>query len=104
MSLARGAMVQLQVVHALVMRETRTRFGAQQLGYLWALLEPLLWISTFLIAYSVMHRKVPFGMDALGFLATGVLPYQVFANNVGKIGEAINGNRGLLFYPHVKPL
>jgi len=34
----RGLVVQGEVIHALILRETRTRFGAYQLGYLWALL------------------------------------------------------------------
>lgn len=104
MSLARGAFIQLQVVHALVLRETRTRFGDHQLGYLWAVLEPLMWVGTFWGLYEVTGHPVPHGMDTLAFLATGVLTYELFANNVSRIGEAINGNKPLLFYPQVQPI
>jgi capsular polysaccharide transport system permease protein len=104
MSLARGAFVQLQVVHALVLRETRTRFGEHQLGYLWAVLEPLIWVGTFWGLYEVTNHPVPYGMDTLAFLTTGVLTYELFAKNVSRIGEAINGNKPLLFYPQVQPI
>lgn len=103
-SLAHGLVVQLQVIYALVLRETRTRFGTHQLGYLWALFEPLLWIATFVGLYQLGNRQPPAGMDVIGFLATGVLTYQLFSKTAGKVGEAVNGNRPLLFYPQVQPL
>lgn len=104
MSLARGAIVQLEVVHALVLRETRTRFGAHQLGYAWAVIEPLLWIATFAVLYIIGRRQVPHDMPVIPFLATGVLTYQMFSKTASKSAEAINGNRALLFYPQVQPL
>lgn len=104
MSLARGAFVQYQVIRALVLRETRTRFGEHQLGYLWAVLEPLMWILTFWAAYELAETAPVHGMDTLSFLSTGILTYELFANNVSRIGEAINGNRPLLFYPQVQPI
>lgn len=104
MSLARGAFIQLQVVHALVLRETRTKFGEHQLGYLWAVLEPVFWIGTFWGMYVVIGRPVSPGLDDAGFLTTGILTYELFANNVSRIGEAINGNKPLLFYPQVQPI
>jgi len=36
---------QCRVIHALIIRETRTRFGDSKLGYGWALLEPILHIT-----------------------------------------------------------
>jgi capsular polysaccharide transport system permease protein len=104
MSLARGALVQFQVVHALVLRETRTRFGANQLGYLWAVLEPLMWVGTFWATYVLANRKVPADMGVVAFLGTGIVTYSMFQNTAVRSGEAINGNRGLLFYPQVQPL
>lgn len=104
MSLARGALVQLQVVRALVLRETRTRFGAHQLGYAWALIEPLLWIATFAGMYAVGGRRAPNHMAVIPFLATGVLTYEMFSKTATKTADAINGNRPLLFYPQVQPL
>jgi capsular polysaccharide transport system permease protein len=103
-SLAHGLSVQLQVVRALVLRETRTRFGSHQLGYLWALLEPVLWVATFVALYAVGKRHPPAGMDVVGFLCTGILTYEVFLKTATRVGEAINANRPLLFYPQVKPI
>jgi capsular polysaccharide transport system permease protein len=104
MSLAHGAFVQFQVIRALILRETRTRFGEHQLGYLWAVIEPLIWIGTFWVIYEVAHRRVSHGLDTVSFLATGILTYELFSRNVARIGDAINGNKPLLFYPQVQPI
>jgi capsular polysaccharide transport system permease protein len=104
MTLARGALMQLQVVHALILRETRTRFGTNQLGYLWALLEPLMWVGTFWALYHFAHRRVPEDMGVVPFLGIGIVTFSLFQGTANRAGEAINGNRALLFYPQVQPI
>ncbi len=104
MSLLRGIVVQGEVVHAVVLRETRTRFGAYRLGYLWALVEPILVILTFWGLYKVAGRQAPFGMDLFSFTATGVIPYTLFSSSASRVAEAINGNKALLNYPQVMPI
>jgi capsular polysaccharide transport system permease protein len=103
-SFFRGLAIQADVVFALIMRETRTRFGAYSMGYLWALLEPVLMILTFFIFFRIMGRKAPAGMDVWTFLASGIIPYNLFTNSLGRVAESVNGNKALLFYPHVFPL
>lgn len=104
MSLARGLTVQLEVLHALILRETRTRFGAHQLGYAWALVEPLLWIGTLYFVFELNGVMPPSGMNLVTFLATGIVPYQLFRESCTRVTVATNSNKGLLFYPQVRPL
>ena len=100
----RGLALQAEVVHALVLRETRTRFGAHQLGYVWALAEPILSILTFFVLFRVLKRGAPEGMDLFSFVATGLVPYTLFSSSANRVAEAINGNQALLYYPQVRPL
>ncbi len=104
MSMARGFANQMQVVHAVALRETRTRFGAHQLGYLWALAEPIAWILMLDLFFELGGRTAPVGMDLFSFLATGLLGYDLVVQVAGRISAAIDGNRSLLFYPHVQPV
>ncbi len=99
-----GLVSQLHVVHALLLRETKTRFGKYQLGYIWALIEPTLWIASFLGMYYIFGRMAPPGMSMLAFLVTGIVPFSLFKNTSSSTLAAIAGNRGLLFYPQVRPL
>ncbi len=103
-SLLRGLVVQAEVVHAIILRETRTRFGAQRLGYLWAIIEPVLVILTFYGLFRLAGRTAPAGMDVWSFVATGLVPYRLFASSAGRVAEAVNGNKAVLYYPQVLPL
>ncbi len=102
--LRRGAAVQARVVHAIMLRETRTRFGAYRLGYLWAILDPILIILTFFGLFSLANRRAPDGMDIFSFMTTGLIPFRLFSSAATQVGEAINGNRALLYYPRVLPI
>lgn len=104
MSFLDGLFNQLQVLQALVLRETRTRFGAHYLGYLWAFLEPSFWIGTFAVLYAIARRHAPPGLDVIDFLATGVLTYLVFRQTADRSVSSISSNTSLLFYPQVRPL
>lgn len=100
-SLAAGALTQLRVIHAIALRETRTRFGSNQLGYLWALLEPVLWILTFYGLFRIVGRSAPDGTDIIYFLATGIVPYELVMKTSDRASLSIDANRALLFYPQV---
>jgi capsular polysaccharide transport system permease protein len=104
MSSIKALLTQVEVVEALVLRETRTRFGAHQLGYLWAVIEPALWIATFYAMYAIAGREAPVGMDLVSFLLTGLLPYSLFSAVTNQVSQSINGNKALLFYPQVRTL
>lgn len=99
-----GLNTQLNVVGALLLRETRTRFGDQQLGYLWAILSPLLMILTFVAMISFGGRSAPDGMSAAGFIGTGMIPFFTFQNTLGRVVSSISSNKALLYYPQVYPL
>jgi capsular polysaccharide transport system permease protein len=100
----RGALTQLQVIHALLLREMKTRFGQNQMGYLWAIVAPLLWIGMFAAFYGAFGRLAPPGTSVVAFLTTGIVPISLFKDTAQRCMAAISSNRGLLFYPQVQPL
>lgn len=95
---------QLEVVVALMLREIQTRFGAARLGYLWAVIEPVLWIATFWALFQLVGRTTPDDMEMSMFLATGLIPYMLFRKSADRAAHAVDANKGLLFYPQVRPL
>lgn len=99
----RGALTQLQVVNALLLRETKTRFGANRLGYLWALIEPAIMVCMF-AAFYVTVGHMPGGVNPVAFISAGILPFSLFRDTAGKCMAGISANTGLLFYPQVRPL
>lgn len=103
-ALLRGAEVQIRVIGALALRETRTRFGGHVLGYAWALAEPLFWIATFYGLFLLVDRTSPERLDVVSFLATGIVPYELVMKTQDRVSNAVSGNKALLFYPQVQPL
>jgi capsular polysaccharide transport system permease protein len=101
---ATGLSGQLEVLNALILRELKTRFGSNQLGYLWALIEPSLWIATFVGLFYLLGRTSPGGLDPVSFIATGLIPYSLFRETASRAVSAIGANKGLLFYPQIQPL
>jgi tetratricopeptide (TPR) repeat protein len=67
---------QRRVIRALVIRETRTRFGDSRLGYGWALLEPVLHITLLSVVFALlMHGNPPIGTEFFIFYFTGLIRY-----------------------------
>lgn len=100
----RGVLTQLQVIRAIVLREVKTRFGNHQWGYAWALIGPLAWVAAFALVYHLLGRMAPPGMSVISFLITGIVTFEMFRNTSNQATGAIAGNKGLLFYPQVRPL
>jgi len=100
----RGALTQMQVVFAVLLRETKTRFGDNQLGYLWAFISQGLMVGMFIGFYSVFGRVAPSRLSLVAYLTTGIVPYSLFRDTAQRCMAAVDSNKGLLFYPQVRPL
>jgi ABC-type polysaccharide/polyol phosphate export permease len=91
-----------RVIHALIIRETRTRFGDSKLGYGWALLEPILHILMLSLVFAVMMRgRPPIGNEFFIFYYTGIIPYHLFVHTSSSMTYAIASNGSLLQLPLV---
>ncbi len=94
--------IQGRVLLALMLREARTRYGRQQIGYLWALIEPIVHISMMMLFFSFMGRGSPLGDSLPMFLATGFSTFLGFRNVYNRTRGGYGSNEALLSYPVVK--
>jgi capsular polysaccharide transport system permease protein len=93
---------QCRVIQALIIRETRTRFGDAKLGYGWALLEPILHITLLSAVFSLlMQGRPPIGTHFFIFYFTGLIPYLMFVHTSSAMSHAITSNGALLQLPSV---
>jgi ABC-type polysaccharide/polyol phosphate export permease/lipopolysaccharide biosynthesis regulator YciM len=98
-----AAITQWRVIYALIVRETRTRFGDSVLGYGWALIEPILHIATLSLAFAVLMRgRPPIGTQFFIFYYTGLIPYHIFVHASSSMTYAVTSNGSLLQLPLVK--
>lgn len=95
--------VMTRVIVALVLRETKTRFGQNKLGYLWAILEPVAYVAIFVLIREQIRAAVPFGVSLFLFILTGLLTFRIFVSISSRALSAITANKPLLGYPPVKP-
>jgi capsular polysaccharide transport system permease protein len=102
--LKRGLQIQLRVIHALMFREMRTRFGKYHLGYLWALIEPIFWIAAFYGMFHFTGFGIPYGMDLPGFIVTGIIPFMLYRETQNQVLMSVEANKPLLYYPNVMPI
>lgn len=91
--------VQRHVIGALIIRELHTRYGRDNIGYLWLLVEPLLLAS----AVALIHignggGHHGDGIRIIPFTITGYTVFIIFRSIVGRAESAIESNRPLLFH------
>jgi capsular polysaccharide transport system permease protein len=91
-----------RVLVALMLRDIKTRFGGNELGFLIAIAWPLSHILILLAINSSLGRAVPYGESAALWFATGIIPFTAFSYMSRFIMFGIWMNRPLLGFPAVK--
>lgn len=94
--------IQLAVIHALSIRELKTKFGQYRLGLVWALLEPLMQMLVFVVMFKFRGVSGVGGLELPVFLATGLGSFLYFSRVVNQAKGAVNANRNLFIYRQVR--
>ena len=96
-----GIIVQARVVNALMLRETKTRYGRHKLGFFWIFIEPLFFVSLFLAFKLLIRSSESGGMPDSYFIITGIVPFLLFRQCMSQLSNSIAGSRALLAFPQV---
>ncbi|NQZ25645.1 MAG: ABC transporter permease [Colwellia sp.] len=91
-------------VHALLMREIKTRFGTNRLGYFWAIAEPVAQAAVIGLIFTLLGRSSVSGISVALFMFTGILPFKLFAKLLPQLSAAVNANKALLAYRQVSAI
>ena len=94
----------MRVLHALMLREMTTRYGASRLGYAWAVLEPVGFIALLSVVFAQIAHAPPLGKSFPLFYATGYVAFHWFHDISSVVGRSVHVNRPLLAFPAVTPL
>ncbi|MCR6501421.1 ABC transporter permease [Shinella sp. CPCC 101442] len=94
----------MRIIAALVVRSAVTRFGESRMGFVWVLIEPVAYVSVYLLIHAWMRAGVPFGDSALLFFLTGIFGFRMTRGIARKTERAIISNQPMLTYPLVRPL
>ncbi len=95
---------QARIIGALIMRELITRYGREGLGFLWLVLEPLVFCFGVMGMWSLMKPEYEHGVRVAPFVMTGYMGLLLFRHIVSVFSGAIQANIGLLHHRRVKAL
>ena len=83
-----------ELIWALAMKELHVRYKRSALGFLWALLHPLLMMIIYTMVFStIMRVSIP---DYPIFLISALLPWTFFSQSLSYAVESVVGNGDLL--------
>lgn len=99
---AKSLEIQGQVIHALMIRELITRFGRENIGFLWIMAEPLLFAGLVGIMWHYTKGSTEHGVSVVAFTATGYIPLTFFRHCVQRSTSAFTANQSLLYHRQIK--
>jgi capsular polysaccharide transport system permease protein len=96
-----GFRVQLRVIGALTLRELGTRFGRDNLGYLWLFVEPALLGGAVGGMHYMSGHGLPGGLHIGAFWVLGYIPYYLLRGVINRAPSVIASNQSLLYHRNI---
>jgi capsular polysaccharide transport system permease protein len=93
--------IQARVIGALTLRELGTRFGRDNLGYVWLFLEPMMLGGALGALHLASGHSMPGGLDPFVFWVVGYIPFYLFRGIVNRAPSGIAGNQSLLYHRRI---
>lgn len=103
-SLRKGWDIQKRVIGALMLRELTTRFGRENIGFLWIMVEPLLFAVLVGLIWRASKGPTEYGVDIVAFVVTGYVPLVLFRTTVGRAVGSFIANGSLMYHRQIKIL
>lgn len=101
-TLRAGWNVQRRVIGALAIRELTTRFGRENIGFLWMMVEPLLFAVLVSIIWRAMKGPEEHGVSIVSFVVSGYIPLVMFRNSVNRSIGLFAANGSLMYHRQIK--
>ena len=92
--------VQMNVIGALMMRELHTRFGRDNIGYLWLFVEPMILAFTVALIHSFTKSR-DHGVTMVAVTLAGYLTFIQFRSTVIRAEGTVDANKPLLYHRSV---
>nr|WP_280529669.1 ABC transporter permease [Novosphingobium aerophilum] len=99
-----GWRIQTRVIGALMIRELTTRFGRENIGFLWIMVEPLLFAGLVAVMWRVMKGPEEHGVSIVAFVISGYLPLTLFRHSVSKCISVFVANGSLMYHRQIQIL
>lgn len=101
-ALSEGWDSQVRVLKALMLRELTTRFGRENIGFLWIMAEPLLFAVLVGIMWTYLKGPEEHGVGIIAFVASGYIPLTFLRQSFSRSTNIFQVNGSLLYHRQVK--
>lgn len=96
--------IQNRVIGALMMREIITRYGRNNIGFLWLFVEPLLMTLLILLMWRFARADTLSSLNIVAFMISGYPMAMMWRNASNRAIGAIDANLSLLYHRNVRVL
>lgn len=96
--------VQLRVLGALLMRETLTRYGRHNIGFLWLFVEPMIYTLGVTALWTITGHGHGANLPIVGFALTGYSSVLLWRNMPARCTHAIAQNASLMYHRNIRVL
>lgn len=93
---------QWRVIRALMIRDMMSRYGRENIGFLWLIVEPIFLIAGVIVLWSLMKGTVTHGVSVVAFTLTGYSMLTLWRHIVARGTHCLRLNVGLLFHQNVR--
>src|SRR5690606_34898859 len=87
-----------RAILALLLRESRTRYGRRSAGDVWALVSPMILLLAMMATFTILGRPAGAGDSMAVFFLLAIVPIRLWRGAVVRGGMAIRANRSLMRY------
>jgi capsular polysaccharide transport system permease protein len=92
------------VISALMIRELTTRFGRENIGFLWIMAEPLMFGGLVSIMWRVIKGPSEHGIGIFAFVVSGYIPLTLFRHVVSRSISVFVANGSLMYHRQIRVL
>jgi len=93
--------IQRRVVGALLVREMLTRYGRNNIGFLWLFVEPAIFVALVTIVWTGLKNVHVSNLPIVAFAVTGYSSLLLWRNAASRCIGAVKSNKALLFHRQV---
>ena len=93
-----------RIIWALIMRELTTRYGRDNIGFLWLMCEPLIFAFGVLVMWNVIKPEYEHGIKITPFVITGYMPIILMRHMISHGLNSVKANTALLYHRAVTVL
>ena len=88
----------VNVLQAMIIRDLMGRFGRQNLGFVWTVLEQMILCTGVMVVWSFIHAGTMKGVPIVAFVLTGYMPLTLWRHLTNPMSRILHNNVSLLYH------